>query len=150
MHSGTTDFLKMVAVMGFIIVAVSWIAGIVGDAYALLIVGAVAVAIVFAAGALFAHMSQKQTFDAITKFNAQDAQIDRYRMQSFKATASGESAMQRAAAQLTVLDAKRVDKIAEQRAKMLTDNAQQPQTADTWTWDDDSVDADSGEFQTWE
>ena len=66
-------------------------------------------------------MNQKQTLDAITQFNANDAQVDRYRQQSFKAMAQGESAMQRAAAQLTVLDAKRVTQIADQRAKLLTE-----------------------------
>lgn len=152
-HSGTTDFLKLLSVLGFIVLAVWWLQGAIGQHYTVLIVFALVGVILFAGGALFAHMNQKQTLDAITKFNSNDAQIDRYRQQSFKAMAQGESAMQRAAAQLTVLDAKRVTQIADQRAKLLTDTerakwevSQQPAQADAWTWDDDG---DGDGFQTW-
>ena len=150
MHSGTTDWLKMVTVIGAIFVAVNWVAGIIGGSMTLLVIGTIVLVIVFAAGAFFAHMNQKMTLDAFNKSSAQDAQIDRYRQQSFKALASGESAMQRAAAQLTVLDAKRIDGIAQQRAKLLTTDTP-PADTDTWTWDDDSVDAgtDGGAFQEW-
>ena len=153
-HSGTTDFLKMVTVLGFIVLAVWWLQGAIGQHYTLLVIFALVGVLIFAGGALFAHMNQKQTLDAITKFNSNDAQIDRYRQQSFKAMAQGESAMQRAAAQLTVLDAKRVGRLADQQAKLLTDTErakwdaqQQPPTqADAWTWDDDDK---SEGFQSW-
>lgn len=154
MHEGTTDFLKILTVLGFIVLAVWWLSGAIGDDYTVLVIFALVGVVLFAGGALFSHMNQKMTLDAITKFNANDAQVDRYRQQSFKAMASGESAMQRAAAQLTVLDAKRVNQIAQQQAKLLTDTErerwdlqqqQQQQTADTWTWDDDGNDG----FQEW-
>lgn len=153
-HSGTTDFLKLLAVLGFICLAVWWLQGAIGKDYTVLVIFALVGVLIFAGGALFAHANQKQTLDAITKFNSNDAQIDRYRQQSFKALAQGESAMQRAAAQLTVLDAKRVNQIAQQQAKLLTDterakwevSQQQPAQSDAWTWDDD----DNGEgFQSW-
>ena len=154
-HSGTWDFLKMVAVMIFIGIAVWWLESHIGSDYTLLVIFALVGVLLFAGGALFAHMNQKQTLDAITKFNASDAQIDRYRQQSFKAMAQGESAMQRAAAQLTVLDAKRVGRLADQQAKLLTDaerqrweTQQQPAQSDAWTWDDDANSADA-DFQTW-
>ena len=154
MHSGTTDFLKMITALGFIVLAVWWLNGAIGTDYTVLVIFALVGVLLFAGGALFAHMNQKQTLDAVTKFNAQDAQIDKYRQQTFKAMAQGESAMQRAAAQMQVIDARRVDKLAQQQAKLLTDTererwqmqqqAQQP--ADVWTWDDDGGDA---EFQEW-
>lgn len=152
-HSGTTDWLKMLTVLGFIILSVWWLQGAIGQDYTLLVIFALVGVVIFAGGALFAHMNQKQTLNAITKFNADDAQIDRYRQQSFKAMAQGESAMQRAAAQLTVLDAKRVDRLAAQQAKLLTDSERakweaqnrQAEPADIWTWDDD----DNGDFQSW-
>lgn len=152
-HSGTTDFLKLASVLGFIVLAVWWLQKAIGQQYTVLIVFALVGVILFAGGALFAHMNQKQTLDAITKFNANDAQVDRYRQQSFKAMAQGESAMQKAAAALTVLDAKRVTQIADQRAKLLTDterakwDAQQPAQADAWTWNDDAGGDDA--FQSW-
>lgn len=152
-HDGTWDFLKLVAVLGFIALAVWWLQGAVGQHNTVLIVFALVGVFLFAGGALFAHANQKMTLDAITKFNANDAQIDKYRQQSFKAMAQGESAMNRAAAQLTVLDAKRVTQIADQRAKLLTDTErakweaqQQPQQADAWTWDSDD---NGSEFQQW-
>lgn len=152
-HSGTWDFLKLFTVLAFVCLAIWWLQSNVGANYTLLIVFALVGVILFAGGALFAHMNQKTTLDALSKFNAQDAQIDRYRMQSLKATAQGEAAMQRAAAQLTVLDAKRVDKLAAQQAKLLTDGErakweaqQRPQQSDVWAWDgdDDGNDAFAG------
>lgn len=158
-HNGTTDFLKLLSVLVFIGIAVWWLNGAIGQNYTVLVIFALVGVILFAGGALFAHMNQKQTLDAITKFNANDAQIDKYRMASFKAMAQGESAMQKAAAQLTVIDAKRVNSIATQQAKLLTDTERarwdaehQAQTADTWTWDDDAeAEASNGgaEFQSW-
>lgn len=152
-HDGTWSFLKLLTVLGFIVVAVWWLQGAVGQHYTVLIVFALVAAILFAGGALFAHMNQKQTLDALTKFNANDAQIDRYRQQSFRAMATGDAAMRRAAAQLQVVDAKRVDRLAAQQAKLLTDaerakwevQGRQAEPADTWTWDDDA----SADFQHW-
>lgn len=152
-HNGTWDFLKMCAVLVFICVAVWWLQGAIGKDYAVLVIFALVGVLLFAGGALFAHMNQKMTLDAFTKANAQDAQIDRYRQQSFTALARGDAAMQRAAAQLTVLDAKRVNQIASQQAKLLTDTERakweaqaKPQQADAWAWDDD---AGSDGFQEW-
>ena len=149
-HSGTTDFLKMVTVLGFIVLAVWWLQGAIGQQYTLLVIFALVGVLIFAGGALFAHMNQKSTLDALTKFNANDAQIDRYRMASFKAQSQGEAAMQKAAAALTVLDAKRVGRLADQQAKMLVDSQRQaqPAQADTWAWDADDATADS-DFQEW-
>ena len=149
-HDGTWDFLKLLTVLGFIVLAVWWLQGAIGQQYTLLVIFALVGVIIFAGGALFAHMNQKSTLDALTKFNANDAQIDRYRMASFKAQSQGEAAMQKAAAALTVLDAKRVDRLADQRAKvLLTDSRQaQPAQADTWAWDADDATADS-DFQEW-
>ncbi len=151
-HSGTTDFLKLASVLVFIGVGVWWLQGAIGQDYTVLVIFALIGVILFAGGALFGHMNQKQTLDAITKFNANDAQIDRYRMASFKAQSQGEAAMQKAAAALTVLDAKRVGRLADQQAKMLVDSQRQAQPAqnDTWAWDaDDTADADGQDFQEW-
>ncbi len=152
-HDGTWDFFKWLLALGFICLAVWWLQGAIGKDYTLLVIFALVGVILFAGGALFAHMNQRQTLDAITKFNANDARIDAARMQTFKVMSQGESAMQRAAAQLTVLDAKRVNQIASQQAKLLTDTERakwearqrQPMQADAWTWDDD----DTSGFQQW-
>lgn len=152
-HDGTWQFLKLVAVLVFVSASVMWLQGAIGQDYTVLVIFALVGVLLFAGGALFAHMNQKQTLDAVTKFNANDAQVDRYRMATYKEQARGEAAMQKAAAALTVLDAKRVGRLADQQAKLLTDTErakwevqQQPAPADTWTWDDDDKD-DS--FQQW-
>jgi hypothetical protein len=152
-HDGTWDFLKLLTVLGFIVLAVWWLVGAIGTDYTVLVIFALVGVLLFAGGALFAHMNQRQTLDAITKFNANDARIDAARMQTFKAMAGGDAAMRKAAAQLTVLDAKRVNQIATQQAKLLTDTErakweaqQQPAKNDVWAWDGD--DNDEG-FQSW-
>lgn len=149
-HDGTWDFLKLASVLVFIGIGVWWLQGAIGKDYTVLVIFSLIGVILFAGGALYGHMNQKQTLDAITRFNANDAQIDRYRMQSLKATNQGEAAMQKAAAALTVLDAKRVDKIADQRARaMLVDQRQaQPAQNDTWVWDTEDADDNAG-FQEW-
>ena len=153
-HDGTWDFLKMLLIFVFIGISVWWLDGAIGKDYTVLVIFALVGVIIFAGGAMYGHVNQKMTLDAITKFNANDARIDAARMQTFKSMAAGQSAMQKAAAQLTVLDAKRIDKIADQRAKMMiTDQQAVNSTDETWTWDeDDSEYADGGgdaDFQVW-
>lgn len=153
-HDGSWDFLKLASVLVFIGVGVWWLQSVIGQDYTVLVIFALIGVILFAGGALFAHMNQKQTLGAITKFNADDAQIDRYRQQSFKALAQGDAAMKRAAAQLQVIDARRVERLAAQQSKLLTDTERakweaqqrQPQNADAWGYDDGD---DSGNFQSW-
>jgi|694.fasta_scaffold12368_10 hypothetical protein len=154
-HDGTWDFLKLLAVLVFICVAVVWLQGAIGADYTVLVIFAVVGVIVFAGGALLSHAIQKNTLNAITRFNASDAQIDRYRMQSLKAQSSGEAAMKKAAAQLTVLDAKRTHQIASQQAKLLVDTERAkweveqrptPTNADVWSGDDDD---DGDAFAGW-
>lgn len=152
-HDGTWDFLKMLLIFGFIGVSVWWLDGAIGTDYTVLVIFALVGVIIFAGGAMYGHVNQKMTLDAITKFNANDARIDAARMQTFKSMAAGQSAMQKAAAQLTVLDAKRVDRLADQRAKVLLSDQQSAQPDETWTWDDESeyAAADNGaSFQVWE
>ena len=152
MHSGTTDFLKILAVFAFVGVAVWWLESRFDALVAVLVVGTIVGAVFFAAGAFLSHAISRSTMQNLTKFADSDAQTDRYRMQSFKSLAQGDAAMQRAAAQLTVLDAKRVDALAQQRARAIAaEQRQLPAPADLWGMDDDNVDAQSGAtFQVWE
>lgn len=152
MHSGTTDWLKMVTGLGFIVLVFWWLEGAIGKSAAVWVAGALVFAGAVVIGMLLTHASQKMTLGAITKFNADDAQIDRYRLQTMTESQKGQTAWDKAQAQLSVIEAKRVDKLADQRAKLLTDaerekwNAQQGAKADTWTWADDEA-GDS--FQEW-
>ena len=146
--------VTMIVIPAFITLAVWWLESRFDALVAVLVVGTLVGAIFFAAGALLSHMIQKSTLSNVTNFAQRDAQTDRYRMQSFKAMAQGDAAMQRAAAQLTVLDARRVDGLAQQRAKMLAGPApvaEQP-SGDVWSWDDgDEAEQTNGaSFAVWE
>ena len=59
--------------------------------------------------------------DGISKFNAQDATIDRYRMQSLRVLAQGESAKQKADSQLKVIEAKKELRLLP-KAKQVDEN----------------------------
>jgi len=155
-HDGTWDFLKLATVLGFIGLAVWWLDGAIGKDYTVLVIFALVGVIVFAGGAMFAHVNQKMTLDAITKFNSNDAKIDEYRMQTFRDMQRGETAMQKAAAALTVLDAKRVNQIAGQQSKLLIDTErakwhaqQRPEPATVDLWDLDGDDSDGQSFKEW-
>ena len=149
-NSGLWGVLKLAMVLGFIIVAVRWLQGGIGQEYATLAIFALIGVLIFGGGLLAAHIIQKQTLAAVTSFAQKDAQTDRYRQQSFTALARGDAAMQKAAAQLTVLDARRVDQLAQGRTKLLVDNQrsqweieQQQQQPDLYDIDND-VDAYGG------
>lgn len=133
--NGMVGLLKLLAVLGFIILGVNWLTDGIGRDYTVLVIFALIGVILFAGGALFAHVNQRQTLDAITKFNANDSQIDRYRQATFKELARGESAQVRADAQLRVLDARRIDQLAQERARLLVDTQQQQQAQQRNAWD---------------
>lgn len=147
-------FLIIVSVLAFVGVAVWWLESRFDALVAVMVIGTLVGALFFTGGALLSHMIAKSTMANVTQFAQRDAQTDRYRMASFKALASGQAAMDRAAAQLTVLDARRVDGLAQQRARLLAGPApvaEQP-TGDVWSWDDDAVtEQDNGAtFAVWE
>lgn len=146
--------VTIIVIPAFVTLAVWWLESRFDALVAVLVIGTLVGAIFFTAGAFLSHMIAKSTMANVTQFAQRDAQTDRYRMQSFKAMAQGDAAMQRAAAQLTVLDAKRVDGLAQQRANILARPApvaEQP-TGDVWSWDDDAgVDQGNGaQFSVWE
>lgn len=146
--------VTLLVVPAFVTLAVWWLESRFDALVAVLVIGTLVGALFFTGGALLSHMIAKSTMQNVTNFAQRDAMTDRYRMASFKAMAQGDAAMQRAAAQLTVLDARRVDGLAQQRAKMLAGPgpvAEQP-TGDVWSWDDDQG-ADQGNgasFAVWE
>lgn len=155
-HDGTWDFLKLASVLGFIVLAVWWLQKTFGADVTGIALLALCIGVAIAIGMLFAHMNQKATLDALTKFNANDAKIDQYRMQTYRVMAGGEAAMMKAAARLTTIDGQQVTRLANQQAKLLTDTerakwqAQQrqeePASVDLWDIGDD--DQGSG-IQEW-
>lgn len=124
-HEGTTDFLKLVAILAAIGGFLFWLRHDFGPNVAL---GSIIVfviltfgTIMFVTGSKHSAKVQKDTIDGISKFNAQDATIDRYRMQSLRVLAQGESAKQKADSQLKVIEAKKELKLLP-KAKQTEDN----------------------------
>ena len=110
MHEGTTDFLKLSIIIVSIAGFLYWLHSSFGPYYAL---GAVIIAVIllfgtvmFVAGSGLAHKIQKNTLEGISKFNAQDATIDRYRMQSLREIAKGQSWQVKAEAQKQLVELK--------------------------------------------
>ncbi len=121
-----------------------------GSTAALVVVGGLFGAVMWMGGSVLTHATVKATMENLSEFNRADAKIDAGRMQAFKALAQGDAALQRAAAQLTVLDAKRVNSIASQQAKLLVDSTRQSEAQST-SWDVfDDDDADIESFVQWE
>lgn len=142
--------VTIIVIPTFITAAVWWLESRFDSLVAVIIIGGLFGVFFFAGGALLSHMIAKSTMQNVTSFAQKDAQTDRYRMASFKAMAQGEAAMQRAAAQLTVLDAKRVDGLAQQRAKVLAGPVAEQPTGDAWSWDDEQPASNGASFAVWE
>jgi len=143
--------LVIVAVLIFIGIGVWWLESRFGTTmtgYVLLGLG-IAGAIVI--GWILALATMKTTLTSQTQFSRDDAMIDRYRQMTYREHARADTAWHKANAQLTVMDAKRVDQLAQQRANLLMDlerqrHEGQAQQIPQWAIDDD----DNGQFQTWE
>jgi hypothetical protein len=117
-NNGPIYFLST---LGFICLAVWWISSNFGantTGFVLLGLG-IAGAIVL--GFLLNMTSNKNIMANLVEFNKQDAQTDRYRQQSYMVSAKGDAAERVANAKINVIDAKRVDQLATQKAKILMD-----------------------------
>jgi len=98
-------------------------------------------------GILLAASIQRATLGSVSQFNERDAKIDRYRQEAFRDLVKGQVKVQ-------TLEAKRVDQIAEQRARLITDvererlelKYQQQERGNAWAVDDIETTSD---FQEW-
>jgi hypothetical protein len=121
-----------------------------GSTAALVVVGGTFGAIMWMGGSVVTHATVKATMENLSEFNRADADIDKGRMAAFKAMAGGAAAQQRADAQIQVLNARRIDQIAQERARLITDNVRKQDEQST-SWDvfnDEDADVDS--FVQWD
>jgi len=139
--------LVYLATLIFIGVAVWWLESRFNALMVIMVIGAIVGVACFAAGAFLSSSVQRTTMENLTKFNANDAATDRYRMMAFKEAARGDAAWQKAQATLSVLDAKRVDQLAHQRAGLLVDaqRTEQAQQADAEWWNAPAFEDDQGQ-----
>lgn len=138
------------AVLLFIVISVGWLQSEFGADMALLVIAGTLGIICFTGGALLAYGISRATLNAASDFNHDLANTERYRQMTGREHARGEREAFNARAKLDVIEAKRVDRIAQQRAGLLVDlerqrwEGQQKQIPQ-WAADDDK-----GGFQEWE
>lgn len=151
MGNNNSTPITIIAILGFICLAVWWIESRFGATMTGFVLVGIGIALAIVIGFVLNMVSTKNVMGNLAEFNKYDAQTDRYRMMSYKENARGEAAERAAQAKISVLDARRVDQIAQQRAKALIDverqkwqGQQQPAQVedDWWTVDpNDSEDA---------
>ena len=104
--------------LGFVVFGVSfflyWLHSSFGPYYAL---GAVIIAVIllfgtvmFVAGSSLAHKIQRNTLEGISKFNAKDAMIDRYRMKSLHEATKANAYQVKLETQKQLIDYKQAQK----------------------------------------
>lgn len=108
---------------------------------------AIAAAIVI--GWLLSLATMRTVLSTQSEFNRNDAMTDKYRMMAHKEFARGDTAERTAQARIGMLDAKRIDQIAQQRAGLLLDLERQKMTPkQIQKWGD--VDDGDDQFTEWE
>ena len=108
-------------VLGFITLAVWWLQDQFGATMAIVAVGAVLGVICIIVGWLLSLATQRTTLNAAGQFNADLASTEKARQATYREGARLEREAFVHTARLTEMDARRVDQIATQRAKLLTD-----------------------------
>lgn len=138
-------------VLGFIILGMWWLETRFGAGMAFNVLMGITHLVAFAAGAVLSFAITRGSLRAVNEYAKTDAQVDRYRQQSFKEQARGDSAFKRAAAQMGVIDARRLDRLANDRAKAILQRDREAQRpVDSWSWDDQEDDDDSLATTGWE
>lgn len=129
----------VLGILAFLALGTWWLEDRFGSQLSLVILLGVSHLVAFAGGALLSFAISRGTLRSVNDYAKNDAIIDRYRQQTFKAQASGEAAWQRAAARLLTLDQSNINNLANQRAKAVInlDREQRRAAEETWTWGDD-------------
>ena len=131
----------MIAIpLAFVGVAVWWLESRFGSGVALMVLGGLVGVICVIVGIILALAVQRNTLTAAGQFNAnlaaveqQRAQTERARLGVDKERARAERSLTEARARIEVMDARRVDQIAQQRAQaLLQDQRRQQANAPTW------------------
>lgn len=116
-HDGSWEFMKLaiviLAVAGFLF----WLRYDFGANIALIAVVLTAGTVFFIGGTIVSYYIQKNTLNQISTFNAKDATIDRYRLQTTREIAKGENWKLKAETQKQLLDYKNEQKLIAQQNK---------------------------------
>lgn len=128
--------------MLFIVLATWWLEDRFGSDVAIMVWGGTIGLIAFSLGAFLSHRIGKSTLTSVADFMEANAQTEKGRALLYREYARGEREAFSQRAKVEVLDARRVDRLATQRAALL---AQTDRNAPTWfAGEDVPAEADDG------
>jgi len=108
--------------LGFVVMATWWLEDRFGSAVAIMMWGGVAALAAFSGGAILSHRIGRATLESVADFMESNAQTEKNRAQLYREYARGEREAFSARAKVEVIDARRVDQLAQQRAALLSDS----------------------------
>ena len=132
--------------LGFIILATWWMEDRFGSGVAVMVWGGTLGLVAFGLGALLSARISKATLESVADFMDANAQTEKGRALLFREHARGEREAFSARAKLEVIDARRVDQLAQQRAALLTDQNR----GASWAVGEESFVSGPDDFQVYE
>lgn len=136
----------VLAVIGFIVLAVWWMSDNFGATFAMAVVGAIVGAMIIAFGVMLNQKNTQITMSTAADFNRSLMMTEKARQMTYREGARLEREAFNARARLTTMDERRVDQLAQQRARMLMSEQrqiEQPQEQPpAWLLDDDEESVD--------
>lgn len=142
-----------IAILAFVCVAAWWLESRFDATVAIMVLGGALGVICVVVGYFLSMANTKYTLNSASQFNHDLAQSERYRQMTGREYARGEREAFAARAKLEIIEAKRVDQIAQQRAGLLVDlerqrwDENQRQKQKAAMWDDDEP---AGSMSEWE
>lgn len=137
-----------VAVVVFIMVAVWWIEDRFGSMTAILLIGGLFGVICLIVGYLLSMANSRYTLDSSARFYEAIADTEKHRQLTYREHARGEREAFNHRAKLDMIDTRRVNQLADQRASMLVDLDRQKNNQPVEEWDEN--DNDGSTIQRWE
>ena len=129
----------ILAVLGFVCLAVWWMSENFGASFAMAVVGILLGAALISLGVMLNQKNTQTTLGEAADFNRSLALSESARQATYKESARLERDAFNARARMQVIDERRVDQLAQQRARLLTMNNQAPPPRqNAWLQDDDA------------
>lgn len=129
--------LTIIAVLIAIWYGGTWVEDRFGSSAVLMVFGGVFGITCFSAGALLIHANTRHTLNSAAQFNHDLASTERHRSGTYKELLRGDNMR----ARIEVIDAKRIDQLAQKRADVLLDVERQrmalEQKPQQWTYNSD-------------
>lgn len=116
-----------------------WLNGEVGSDKLVMLLFGLSHLVAFVAGALLSTSITRGAIKLLNDYAKNDATVDRFRLQSMKEAAKSDVPYRKAEASMQIIDAKRVDRLAQDRAKLIINqeriNRKEEDKNATWSWD---------------